>query len=97
MGSWHYVIGEPCVDIMDRSCLEECPVDCIYIGSRILYIHPGECIACGACSEVCPSDAIRPTDELSSEWEPYATAAKDLFERIGSPGGAEHARVPIDG
>jgi hypothetical protein len=22
-----YVIGQPCVDVMDRSCIDECPVD----------------------------------------------------------------------
>ena len=27
-----YVIGEPCVDVLDRACVEECPVDCIYEG-----------------------------------------------------------------
>lgn len=25
-----YVIGKPCVDVMDRACVEEHPVDCIY-------------------------------------------------------------------
>lgn len=25
-----YVIGEPCIDVLDRACVEECPVDCIY-------------------------------------------------------------------
>ena len=35
-----YVIGQPCVDVLDRACVEECPVDCIYEGARSLYIHP---------------------------------------------------------
>jgi NAD-dependent dihydropyrimidine dehydrogenase PreA subunit len=35
-----YVIALPCVDIKDRACVEECPVDCIYEGGRSLYIHP---------------------------------------------------------
>ena len=35
-----YVIAEPCVDIKDKACIEECPVDCIYEGARMLYIHP---------------------------------------------------------
>ena len=30
-----YVIAEPCVDIKDKACIEECPVDCIYEGARI--------------------------------------------------------------
>jgi len=25
-----YVIGEPCIDIKDRSCVDVCPVDCIH-------------------------------------------------------------------
>ena len=31
-----YVIGLPCVDVKDRACVEECPVDCIY---AVSYTH----------------------------------------------------------
>ena len=24
-----YVIGKACVDVVDRACVEECPVDCL--------------------------------------------------------------------
>ena len=37
-----YVIALPCVDVKDRACIDECPVDCIYEGERSLYIHPDE-------------------------------------------------------
>jgi NAD-dependent dihydropyrimidine dehydrogenase PreA subunit len=37
-----YVIAQPCVDVKDRACIEECPVDCIYEGSRSLYIDAHE-------------------------------------------------------
>ena len=53
-----YVIAAACIDVMDRSCVEECPVDCIYEGERKLYINPGECIDCGACEPACPVSAI---------------------------------------
>src|SRR5665648_543932 len=53
-----YVIGAPCIDIMDRACVDECPVDCIYEGERSLYINPDECVDCGACEAVCPVDAL---------------------------------------
>ena len=43
-----FIIGSPCIDVRDRSCIEECPVDCIYEGERMLYIHPDECVDCGA-------------------------------------------------
>jgi NAD-dependent dihydropyrimidine dehydrogenase PreA subunit len=39
-----YVISQPCVDVKDRACVDECPVDCIYEGKRMLYIHPDECV-----------------------------------------------------
>ena len=39
-----YVIAAACIDVMDRSCMDECPVDCIYEGDRKLYVNPFECI-----------------------------------------------------
>jgi hypothetical protein len=44
-----YVITEACKDTKDRACVDVCPVDCIYEGAEQLYIHPDECIDCGAC------------------------------------------------
>jgi len=35
-----FVITEPCVDVHDRACVDECPVDCIYDGVRKGYIIP---------------------------------------------------------
>ena len=43
-----YVIAQPCVDVKDRACVDECPVDCIYEGERTLYINAEECVDCGA-------------------------------------------------
>ena len=37
-----YTIAEPCIDVKDKACVEECPVDCIYEGERMLYIQPDE-------------------------------------------------------
>ena len=31
-----YVVAQPCVDVKDKACVDECPVDCIYEGSRAL-------------------------------------------------------------
>jgi NAD-dependent dihydropyrimidine dehydrogenase PreA subunit len=63
-----YVIALPCVDLKDRACVEECPVDCIYEGERMLYIHPDECVDCGACEPVCPVEAIFYEDDVPEEW-----------------------------
>jgi NAD-dependent dihydropyrimidine dehydrogenase PreA subunit len=44
-----YIITQGCIDLLDKTCIEECPVDCIYEGERMMYIHPDECVDCGAC------------------------------------------------
>jgi NAD-dependent dihydropyrimidine dehydrogenase PreA subunit len=69
-----YVIGEPCVDHMDQSCVAVCPVDCIKadVGDRKLHIDPDACIACGSCESVCPNSAISPIDRLPAAWADYA-------------------------
>ncbi|OLT21705.1 ferredoxin [Ornithinimicrobium sp. CNJ-824] len=91
-----YVIAQPCIDVVDRACVEECPVDCIYEGERALYIHPDECVDCGACEPVCPVEAIYYEDDLPAEFTPYLQDNADFFfaalpgrdEPLGSPGGA---------
>ena len=83
-----YVIAEPCVDVLDKACIEECPVDCIYEGSRMLYIHPDECVDCGACEPVCPVEAIFYEDDVPEKWREYTQANVDFFDELGSPGGA---------
>jgi NAD-dependent dihydropyrimidine dehydrogenase PreA subunit len=83
-----YVIAQPCVDLKDRACVDECPVDCIYEGKRMLYIHPDECVDCGACEPVCPVEAIFYEDDTPEQWKDYYNANVDFFEDLGSPGGA---------
>ncbi|MCL6739485.1 ferredoxin [Streptomyces neyagawaensis] len=86
-----YVIAQPCVDVKDRACIDECPVDCIYEGPRKLYIQPDECVDCGACEPVCPVEAIFFEDDVPAEWSEYRTADSEVFAELGSPGGASAA------
>ena len=88
-----YVIAEPCIDVLDRACVEECPVDCIYEGKRMLYIQPDECVDCGACEPVCPVEAIFYEDDVPDEWERYTVANVEFFDELGSPGGASKVGV----
>ena len=91
-----FVISEPCIDVMDKSCVDECPVDCIYQGEYKLYINPIECIDCGACETVCPVDAITadrrtPDDRMAHLADNAAFFSETLSGRsapIGNPGGA---------
>ena len=79
-----YVIAEPCIGVKDRSCVDVCPVDCIYEGEDQLYIHPDECIDCGACVPECPVQAIFPAEEVPSEWQHWTGINKQ--ETVDSPG-----------
>lgn len=83
-----YVITLPCVDTKDKACVEECPVDCIYEGDRSLYIHPEECVDCGACEPACPVQAIFYEDDLPEDDIDWKDVNAKFFDDLGSPGGA---------
>jgi NAD-dependent dihydropyrimidine dehydrogenase PreA subunit len=100
-----YVIGSACVDVMDKSCVQECPADCIYEGARSLYINPVECVDCGACKLVCRVEAIEFETDLSTEdhWRLednaafFASVLPGRSEPLGNPGGADTVgRIGID-
>ncbi|MEX0346392.1 MAG: indolepyruvate ferredoxin oxidoreductase subunit alpha [Rhizobiaceae bacterium] len=77
------VIISPCIDIKDGICTTSCPVDCIYEGERMYYIHPTECIECGMCESICPVDAIRYDDEVPEGEEPFVKFNADAFRLDG--------------
>ena len=91
-----YFIAAPCIDVMDKSCVEECPVDCIYEGDRKLYINPRECIDCGACEPVCPETAIFTDIKPPAGMAGFAQDNQHFFAEplpgrgapIGNPGGS---------
>lgn len=63
-------------------------MDCIYEGNRMLYIHPDECVDCGACEPVCPVEAIYYEDDVPADQAEYYDVNVKFFDPIGSPGGA---------
>lgn len=93
-----YIIGPDCIDELDRSCIEVCPVDCIYVGDRKSYINATECIDCGACEVECPVSAIV-VDRVAKKnplLAEFMQDSVDFFESplpghsepLGNPGGA---------
>ncbi len=48
-----------------------CPVDCIYEGEEMVYIHPDECIDCGLCEPECPVTAIFADTDVPENWKNY--------------------------
>ena len=83
-----YVITEACVGTKDKACVDVCPVDCIYEGEQQLYIHPDECIDCGACEPECPVTAIFPEEDVPGQHEAVRA------DQPGSLQGCDAARAP---
>jgi ferredoxin len=80
-----YIICQPCVGVKDKSCVEICPVDCIYEGVKegfpdMLFIHPDECIDCGVCQPECPVNAIFPEDDVPEDQTEYISINRKFFE-----------------
>jgi NAD-dependent dihydropyrimidine dehydrogenase PreA subunit len=91
-----FVVTDACVDMLDLACVDHCPVDCIYQGGRSSYIHPDECIECGACTAVCPVDAIAYVEDVPEDQSAHIDDNRAFFfdilpgrsAAVGSPGGA---------
>jgi ferredoxin len=83
-----FIICEPCIDIKDTGCVDVCPVDCIhprkdepeFSAATMLFIHPDECIDCGACVPACPVNAIYSLDETPEKWVRFIDTNRDYFE-----------------
>jgi len=77
-----YVVTEPCIGVKDKSCMTVCPVDCIYEGPDMVYIHPDECIDCGLCEPECPVSAIFVDTDVPENWRSYIELNRQKAEEI---------------
>jgi ferredoxin len=84
-----YIICEPCVGTKDTACVDVCPVDCIhprkdeeqFQSADMLYIHPDECIDCGACVPACPVEAIFALDETPEKWKHFIPVNAQFYQK----------------
>jgi len=54
--------------------------------AEMLYIHPDECIDCGACVPACPVEAIFALDETPDKWSRSSRERRVLSEMsVGAP------------
>ncbi len=76
-----FIITESCIGVKDGTCIDACPVDCIYgeDEDEMYYINPEECIDCGACEPVCPVDAIFAKEDTPPELCIYIELNKNHF------------------
>jgi NAD-dependent dihydropyrimidine dehydrogenase PreA subunit len=79
-----YIVTQPCISEKNKSCIDVCPVDCIYEEAdgldQMVYINPDECIDCGACESACPVTAIYEESAVPDEWEEYIALNREWFE-----------------
>ena len=97
-----FIITDPCIGTKDAACVDVCPVDCIhprkdepeFATASILYIHPDECIDCGACVPACPVAAIYDSPEATPDSQKALVEANAVF-RAGDPGSFASAEAIV--
>jgi len=79
-----YVITDACTK--DFICASECATAAIAptsagdaAGVSQLFINPDECIDCGNCASICPSEAIFAIDDLPADKAHFADKNKAFF------------------
>jgi ferredoxin len=89
-----FVVTEPCFGCKYTDCVVVCPADCFYEGQSMLFIHPDECVDCGACTPECPVEAIYYQDEVPAVWREYVALNAEMAPK--SPKICER-KAPLDG
>src|SRR5438045_731155 len=97
-----FIITDPCIETKDTACVDVCPVDCIhprkdeaeFATTTMLYIHPEECIDCGACVPACPVTAIYDSPESVPASQKELVDANTIF-RIGDADAVSKAEAIV--
>ncbi len=99
-----FIITDPCIGTKDHSCVDVCPVDCIhprkdepaFEQATMLYIHPEECIDCGACVPACPVSAIYDSIEATPSHQRDLIEANSVY-RSSDPDAMAKAEAIVQG
>ena len=97
-----FVITDPCIGTKDAACVDVCPVDCIhprkdeaeFATATMLFIHPEECIDCGACVPACPVAAIYDSVESTPASQKQLIEANAAY-RAGDAGAVSQAESMV--
>ena len=98
-----FIITDPCIGAKDTACVDVCPVDCIhprkdepeFETATMLYIHPDECIDCGACVPACPVAAIYDSPEATPATQKSLVEANKIY-RSGEPSTVAAAEAIVE-
>ena len=99
-----FIITDPCIGTKDSPCADVCPVDCIhprkdepeFETTSMLYIHPDECIDCGACVPACPVAAIYDSPDSTPPWQKELIEANSVY-RAGDAAAVSQAEQIVKG
>ncbi len=97
-----FIITDPCIGTKDSACVDVCPVDCIhprkdepeFAATTMLYVHPEECIDCGACVPACPVTAIYDSPESVPASQKELVEANAVY-RAGEPDAVARAEAMV--
>jgi NAD-dependent dihydropyrimidine dehydrogenase PreA subunit len=97
-----FIITDPCIGTKDAACVDVCPVDCIhprrdepeFDQATMLYIHPDECIDCGACVPACPVVAIYDSVDATPAHQQGLIEANRVY-RSGDPDAIARAEALV--
>ncbi len=89
-----YVVTESCIKCKYMECTTVCPVDCFYEGVNMLVINQAECIDCGSCEPICPSEAIIPDiDDTDRRWIGFNSQYAKAWPKIKA---SQRGAAPAD-
>ncbi len=82
-----YAAADRCVAVRNRhsscrKCVEACLADAITVKNNKLAVSAGACVACGACTTVCPTEALIPLDPLDADLAAAIAAATAACEGV---------------
>jgi ferredoxin len=97
-----FIITDPCIGTKDAACVDVCPVDCIhprrdeaeFDQTTMLFIHPDECIDCGACVPACPVVAIYDSVDATPLHQKDLIEANSVY-RSGVPEAVANAEALV--
>jgi len=97
-----FIITDPCIGTKDAACVDVCPVDCIhprrdeaeFDETTMLFIHPDECIDCGACVPACPVVAIYDSVDATPAHQKDLIEANNIY-RSGVPDAVAKAEALV--
>lgn len=81
-----FVTPDRCVTVRNRNascrkCLEACPVEgALVLGMNKLEFNAAFCVECGACTTVCPTEALAPTKPVDADLAAAVAEARENAE-----------------